>query len=150
MRRYPIRRFFARTWLWVASFMLLSVGLTVLVLFLGTLHHSGGLLLTAGAATFSVVITHTVLRGAMYILVWLNGGPFRTGDTVQILVGPHQGKITCVYKEWKERNQVRVDLGDEAQRKVEDVFSYVELKKASSTAPTTVPFSDLTARSSQD
>lgn len=34
-----------------------------------------------------------------------------------------------MYEEWKERGQVRVDLGDDAQRKVEDVFSNIELVK---------------------
>ncbi len=30
-----------------------------------------------------------------------NGGPFKVGDTVQILSGPHQGRIARIYSTWQ-------------------------------------------------
>ena len=70
---------------------------------------------------------------------WLNGAPFHRGDRVQILAGKHKGKVVRVYDEWPERKQVRVDLGDQAKRDVEDVFSEVELCRESRTEPLSPP-----------
>lgn len=59
----------------------------------------------------------------------VNGGPFHTGDIVQVIAGPCAGRVGSVYEEWPTRNQVRVDLGDSEMREVKDVFSHVELMK---------------------
>lgn len=56
-----------------------------------------------------------------------NGAPYRTGDRVQILSRPHRGRVVTIYEIWDERNQVRVDLGPEAKKRVTDVFAYVEV-----------------------
>ncbi|MCX5661820.1 MAG: hypothetical protein NTW19_19245 [Planctomycetota bacterium] len=52
----------------------------------------------------------------------VNGAPFREGDTVCVLVGPHRGTITTVYEVWATRSQVRVCLGEQAKLQVKDVF----------------------------
>jgi transcription antitermination factor NusG len=83
------------------------------------------------------------------VAVWTNGGPFHKGDTVRILVGPHEGRVSRVYEEWKERNQVKVDLGAELSRKVEDVFSFIELKRERGAEPASPPYSEPAARSPQ-
>lgn len=38
----------------------------------------------------------------------LNGGPFREGDVVRILVGPYKGCIAKVCGVWSDRNEISV------------------------------------------
>jgi hypothetical protein len=40
-----------------------------------------------------------------------------------------------VYDEWPSRNKVRIDLGEQAYNEVKDVFSAVELFKATKVEP---------------
>ena len=77
-----------------------------------------------------VSISYFALRGFYYVITRMNGAPFRKGDVVQILVGEYQGHIAGVYEEWRDRKQVRVDLGDQAAKDVKDVFSLNELCRA--------------------
>jgi hypothetical protein len=51
----------------------------------------------------------------------MNGGPFKPGDTVQVLTGSHRGTITTVYSAW-QGNSVRVRLG---QKEEEETFKDV-------------------------
>jgi phosphate/sulfate permease len=60
----------------------------------------------------------------------LNGAPFHEGDHVQILVGPHRGRVVRVYAIWAERNQVRVELGEQTKKGASDVFSYFQVCRA--------------------
>ena len=62
----------------------------------------------------------------------INGAPFHNGDMVHILVGKHRGKIARVYEIWEERKEVRVDIGEQAKKDVEDVYSYTEVCRESS------------------
>jgi len=57
----------------------------------------------------------------------INGAPFREGDRVRILVGPHRDRIASVYAVWKERNQVRVALDEQAYKDVKDVFGLTQV-----------------------
>jgi hypothetical protein len=59
----------------------------------------------------------------------IQGAPFRKGDTVCVLSGKHKGKVTTVYEVWECRGQVRVDLGEELKKAVEDVFCNVAVFK---------------------
>lgn len=52
----------------------------------------------------------------------VNGAPFREGEFVHILVGPHRGTVAEVYEVWAVRNQVRLRLGEKAKAEVKDVF----------------------------
>jgi hypothetical protein len=58
---------------------------------------------------------------------FLNGAPYRNGDAVYILVGPHRGRVATLYDVWSPRQQVRVDLGEQARREVKDVFDDLEV-----------------------
>jgi hypothetical protein len=55
-----------------------------------------------------------------------NGGPFKVGDTVQILSGPHKNRITQVYATW-QGNSLRVELGEKEKKEFTDIFSPAEL-----------------------
>jgi hypothetical protein len=52
----------------------------------------------------------------------LNGAPFQVGDSVQILIGPYRDRVVRVYEIWPSRGQVRVELGEQAEKSVKDVF----------------------------
>ena len=78
---------------------------------------------TFGGCMFSYIFLSVLFR----ILTKINGGPFRKGDIVQVIHGKHAGKIGRVYEEWSTRNQVRVAINEEAWKKLEDVFSHIQL-----------------------
>ncbi len=63
----------------------------------------------------------------LVVCSFLNGQPFREGDWVRILVGPHRDRVVRVYQVWKERDEVRVELGEQEAKDVKDVFSNVEV-----------------------
>ncbi len=57
-----------------------------------------------------------------------NGAPYRIGDQVRVLVtGRHRGQVARVRDVWECRGQVRLDLGEEAAKRWEDVFSDYEV-----------------------
>lgn len=58
-----------------------------------------------------------------------NGAPFQQGDDVRVLTGPYRDVIGRVYEVWTDRGQLRIDLGKEARRSLEDVFSFVEVSR---------------------
>jgi hypothetical protein len=68
-----------------------------------------------------------VLGPLYYFRARLNGAPFRVGDRVRILVGPHRDRIVQVYDVWGERRQVRVDLDAQTEKDVTDVFSFTQI-----------------------
>jgi len=64
----------------------------------------------------------------------LNGGPFKAGDLVQILVGPYRGEITTVVSGWQGRSY-RVQLDEQSKRSFQDVFSADQLFKEKDAEP---------------
>jgi hypothetical protein len=58
-----------------------------------------------------------------------NGGPFREGDRVLILTGPHKGRTVRVYSQW-QGDTVRVELGDLEKETCKDIFSPTQLLRA--------------------
>ena len=62
-----------------------------------------------------------------------NGAPFRQGDMVRILIGPHKDRVARVYDVWQSRHQVRVWFDDkEAKREAfDDVFFETEVFRES-------------------
>jgi hypothetical protein len=77
---------------------------------------------------FSAIIFGWLLLGPLYYDQGLsNGAPYRVGDHVQVLCRFQRDKVGRVYEVWAERNQVRVELGEAARERVEDVFSYFEV-----------------------
>jgi hypothetical protein len=73
------------------------------------------------------MVSFVLYKILWHIRIWINGGPFRKDDLVQVLAGVHAGKIAAVYEEWPSRGQVRIDLGGSEWKDVKDVFSYIQL-----------------------
>lgn len=90
-----------------------------------------------GGAIGGFVISYLILYSLFHLLAKINGAPFYKGDKVQILTGKFQGHIATVYEEWKDRKQVRVNLGKQAQEEVNDVFSFNEIIRVKQTEKTT-------------
>jgi len=81
-----------------------------------------------------------VLAPLYYDQALRNGAPFRVGDSVRLLAGPHAGRVVWVYEVWGERGQVRVELGEQARDRVEDVYSDVEVcREAAAPGPARQP-----------
>lgn len=127
MKPSVAQRLFAKSWLWPITFWAgsLLAGFVVAVQFYPAKTHFVLALLIG--ATSGVALTSFGLRVIWRLRRRFNGAPFRSGDLVRILSGRHRGVVTTVYEEWPERDQVRVDLGEQAKRDVQDVFSCVEL-----------------------
>ncbi|MEO0587684.1 MAG: hypothetical protein AAF078_08595, partial [Planctomycetota bacterium] len=63
-----------------------------------------------------------------------NGAPFRIGDSVMILGGPHRGQVKRIYEVWATRSQVRVELSDIEREEVRDVLSDIAVRRQSDVA----------------
>lgn len=61
-----------------------------------------------------------------------NGGPFKVGDTVQILSGSHKGRISRVYSTW-QGDTLRVELSAKEKEQFKDIFSPTQLLREDST-----------------
>jgi hypothetical protein len=68
----------------------------------------------------------------------LNGGPFKAGDSVQILVGPHSGRITTIVSPWQGRSY-RVNLDEESEKTFKDIFGSDQLIKNKDAEPGAPP-----------
>ena len=93
-----------------------------------------------GGAIVGFIASWIFFKIMWHIRIWINGGPFRKGDLVQVIAGVHAGKIVTVYEEWPSRSQVRIDLGEREWKEVKDVFSYVQLCRVKQAKPATSPF----------
>jgi len=58
----------------------------------------------------------------------VNGGPFREGDQVYIIVGRHRGEIRTVYSDWQGLS-VRLDVGENEKKTFKDVYFSLRLIK---------------------
>lgn len=67
-----------------------------------------------------------------------NGAPFKVGDTVQILYGPHKGRISRVYSTGRG-DTLRVELGAMEKDECKDIFSPDQLLREGSTEPSAAP-----------
>jgi hypothetical protein len=75
----------------------------------------------------AILVGWFVLGPLYYGQALRNGAPFRVGESVRLLTGPHAGRVVRVYEIWAERNEIRVDLGEQARDRVEDVYAYVQV-----------------------
>lgn len=130
VRPSGVQRFLAQRWPWTLAFWGGSLYAGILFVTRGDADHAECGTIVMGAAC-GVVSTWVFLRALWHILARINGAPFRNGDVVQIRVGEHRGRVATVYEEWKQRGEVRVDLGERAKKDLKDVFSYVELCRES-------------------
>ena len=131
MKPYPIQRLLANDWFFVTAFLgiAISVGLFVSMDVYG---EDGFFVSIMTGATCGFLLSYFPLLILAYIVSKLNGAPFRKGDIVQILVREHAGKTVTVYEEWKDRKQVRVDLGERAKNELKDIFSFIEIRRIKS------------------
>ena len=90
-------------------------------------------------AVLGWVFSYFPLVALWRIRAWINGAPFHSGETVRILAGEHRDKVVSVYAVWKDRNQVRLDLGEPARTAVKDVFSYNEICREGKNEPANTP-----------
>ena len=130
-----IQLFFAKTWLWNCAFWVcpIIIGLIFLIPLYSSLEGYGDFVKAIfSGAILGFFCSYFPLSILAKILMKINGAPFHDGDMVHILAGKHRGKIVRVYKIWEERKEVRVDIGEQAKKDVEDVYSYTEVCRESS------------------
>ena len=76
---------------------------------------------------FAAILLGVFIFGPMYYSRGrINGAPFKERDVVQVLTGPHRGKITTVYAMW-QGDSVRVRLGEMESKTFKDVFQTTQL-----------------------
>jgi hypothetical protein len=63
-----------------------------------------------------------------------NGGPFKVGDTVQILSAPHRGRVSRIYSTW-QGNALRVELGTKEKEEFKDIFAPAQLLRLERAEP---------------
>lgn len=79
---------------------------------------------------FVAVMCGWLILGPLYYArLQMNGGPFKVGDHVEILYGPHRGRVVRVYSLWQGYG-VRVELGEKEKETFKDVFGATKLLKA--------------------
>lgn len=80
-----------------------------------------------------------IILGPLYYNRMLeNGGPYQIGDTVQILAGPHRGRVVRVYS-LARGDSVRVELGEQEKENFKDIFAATEVLKERDAEPGQAP-----------
>jgi hypothetical protein len=79
-----------------------------------------------------------VLGAAYYDRELKNGGPFKVGDRVQVLVGPYRGHVVRIYSLW-QCDTVRVELGEKEKADYTDIFGGTKLMKVRDAEPGASP-----------
>jgi hypothetical protein len=139
-----LQKIFAREWIWLGGLLGTAVGLTLVLAIQAYPDWAQMYVLVFAGAVGGFMLSVVLIRLLRHIRVKINGGPFRKGDLVQVLTGPHAGKIAAVYEEWTSRGEVRVDLGEQEWKETKDVFSQVQLCRVKR-ADRTVPANSLSA-----
>ena len=136
-----LQYFFARDWptkIWLAGVPLLC-GLIAAGYCYPTFKSSGiflsiGIILLAMVLGFfaSIPVGWFVLGPLYFDRSRKNGEPFRDGDMVQILVGPHRDQVVRVYRAldiapWAGAHRVYVDLGADEKTGGRDMFKSYEI-----------------------
>lgn len=148
MKRITIvQRFFAHGWpakLWIAAWVLGSLFVVIdaceptLALFSDVralLSFAAAVVIAPLLGYFLALFVGCIVLPPVYELrERLNGGPFKPGDTVRILVGPYAGRITQVESSWQGR-AYRVNLGPEERESFKDVLEAANLRRERSAEP---------------
>ena len=130
-QEWPINVVMVSIWLSIALVVVRATGLT-----LASLTDWRSALTTVAIVVLSLIlgffaailIGYMVLSPILQDRVIKNGGPFKVGDTVQILAGPHMGRISRVYSSANlQDDSVRVELGEIEKETLKDVFTSMEL-----------------------
>lgn len=130
-----LQRFFARESVWTTGFFGTAVSFTLFLAYQAAPDGGQMLAMVVAGATGGAMSSWILLKLLWHLRTWINGGPFRKGDLVQVIAGPHAGRIAAVYEEWPSRNQVRIDLDEESWKAVKDVFSYIQLCRVKRAEP---------------
>ena len=150
-RPSPVQMFFAHQWpmrLWFSAWTLGVAALAIAATnpCLATFADWRSILSFAVVAAISPIFGYFLglLAGSMILPPMyalrerLNGGPFKTGDRVQILIGPHKGEITQVISPWQGRSY-RVKLDSESEKTFKDIFGADQLSMESKVEPGDAP-----------
>jgi urea transporter len=132
-----LQKIFASMAAWVIGFFVIAVGTALFIAIQAFPMQGAMFVLVITGAIVGLVVSVLFVKILRHVRVRINGGPFHKGDFVQVIAGPHAGRIATVYEEWPSRNQVRVDLGESECKEAKDVFSYVQLLKVKSASPPT-------------
>lgn len=127
-----LQKLFALQWTWPTFFIGVATCITLALAIQGYPDWAQMYVLVPVGAFVGAAISGVLLRIMWCIRVRINRGPFHKGDLVQVLAGSYAGRIAVVYEEWRSRNEVRIDLGEQEWRETKDVFSYVQLCKIES------------------
>lgn len=109
-------------WLMVAEGALTSDPWTILWVGMGAIP------IGAAGGIVGIILLWGIVLGPVASKV--QGWPFGIGEEVVILTGTRKGTIARVYEIWTERGEVRLELGDNAKRAVDDVYCAVEVCSA--------------------
>jgi hypothetical protein len=124
-----LQRFFAMEEVLAAAFFAVAVSVALFIAVQASPDWQQMILLVLAGSAGGALIAWISLKVLWSIRIRINGGPFRKGDLVQVIRGPHAGKVGLVYEEWPSRHQVRVALDKSAWSEGSDAFSYVQLCK---------------------
>lgn len=130
-----LQRFFAKDYVWTIGFFGIAVCFAATLAVQASPDWTQMFILLFAGAVGGAMLSWILLQIVWRIRGWINGGPFRKGDLVQVISGAHAGKIAAVYEEWPSRNQVRIDLDHAAWEDVKDVFSSVQLCRVKKEEP---------------
>lgn len=128
-----LQYFFAKPWLWFFMFWVCPVIIASFLIIMDPSDPKGiidYIKTIFAAAAVGFIFSYFPSFVFTRILMKINGSPYHEGDRVHILVGQHKGKIARVYSIWDERQSVRVHVDEQARRDVKDVFSYLEVCRA--------------------
>ncbi len=142
MKPTPLQYFFARDW--PRKIWMVAAPLYIVFFIVRECHPTFSLfmdwqavfwlfcvaLLALPIGFFLAILMGWFILGPLYFDRGLkNGGPFRPGDRVRILTGPHRDRIVVVYSLW-QGDSVRVELSEEEKKNYKDVFSPVQLLRS--------------------
>jgi hypothetical protein len=79
-----------------------------------------------------------IIAPIFHVRMLINGGPFKVGDTVQIIGGSHDAMITKIYSGWQGA-QVRVEMGEAEKDSYQDVLSPTQILLVQRSKPDAPP-----------
>jgi len=143
------QRILASDWLpriWMLGVPLVFAALTIRSV--GPLRYAFSDVWSAGQTALASVLAFSLGYIAAIPTAWVlfgpilmdqgvrNGGPFKPGDLVQIISGPHRNRISRVYSTWQHET-LRVDLGVDAKASYSDIFADYQLLRVDVAESTT-------------
>lgn len=124
------------------------MGIAGAVGFMLCIFHNEGALIWDWSIVGLILLTTVPTAGIGYFMgalfIWMilgqiaariQGSPFSKGDEVIVLSGKYKGRVTRVHAAWEPRNQVLLELGEEARRSVTDVVWVVTITRTRRETP---------------